>query len=116
MSWACGRNLKIAFVGTGAQGASIGADFTLAGLDITFIERWPEHVEAMKARGVTANMLRFSSRVEVSDNININGHVVATLKSIGQSAPVNERIVEIARSMERGERVAQPSNTTLFAA
>lgn len=30
MSWARGRNLKIAFVGTGAQGASIGADFFAA--------------------------------------------------------------------------------------
>lgn len=41
MTWASGRNLKIAFVGTGAQGASIGADFVIAGLDVTFIEQWP---------------------------------------------------------------------------
>ncbi|MBZ9793970.1 NAD(P)-binding domain-containing protein [Rhizobium sp. 3T7] len=56
MSWACGHNLKIAFVGTGAQGASIGADFALAGLDVTFIEQWPEHVDAMNERGNTVNM------------------------------------------------------------
>ena len=56
MSWESGRNLKIAFVGTGAQGASIGADFALAGLDVTFIEQWPEHVDAMNKRGITVAM------------------------------------------------------------
>lgn len=47
---------KIAFVGTGAQGAGIGADLTRAGLDVTFIEQWPAHVEAMKARGIEVRM------------------------------------------------------------
>jgi 2-dehydropantoate 2-reductase len=56
MSWETSHNLKIAFVGTGAQGASIGADFVLAGLDVTFIEQWPEHVDAMNEHGVTVNM------------------------------------------------------------
>lgn len=56
MVWNDARDLKIAFVGTGAQGASIGADFILAGLDVTFIEQWPEHVAAMQARGITVNL------------------------------------------------------------
>ena len=56
MSWESERNLKIAFVGTGAQGASIGADFALAGLDVTFIEQWPEHVDAMNEHGISVNM------------------------------------------------------------
>lgn len=47
---------RIAFLGAGAQGASIGADFSLAGLDVTFIDQWPAHVEAIRARGVTVNM------------------------------------------------------------
>jgi len=47
---------KIAFVGTGAQGASIGADFALAGHDVTFIEQWPAHVEAIRANGITVNL------------------------------------------------------------
>ena len=47
---------RIAFLGTGAQGASIAADFALAGLDVTFIDQWPAHVEAMKANGLTVNM------------------------------------------------------------
>ncbi|RUX34036.1 ketopantoate reductase family protein [Mesorhizobium sp. M2A.F.Ca.ET.042.01.1.1] len=51
-----GRGPRIAFLGTGAQGASIGADFALAGLDVTFIEQWPAHVEAIRAHGVTVNL------------------------------------------------------------
>lgn len=49
-------NPRIAFVGTGAQGASIAADFVAAGLDVTFIDQWPAHVEAMRANGLTVNL------------------------------------------------------------
>ncbi|MCK9916734.1 MULTISPECIES: ketopantoate reductase family protein [Microbacterium] len=47
---------RIAFVGTGAQGAGIGADLIRAGLDVTFIEQWPAHVEAMRANGITVHL------------------------------------------------------------
>jgi 2-dehydropantoate 2-reductase len=47
---------KIAFLGTGAQGAGIGADLVNAGLDVTFIEQWPAHVDAMRARGIEIRM------------------------------------------------------------
>lgn len=49
-------NPRIAFIGTGAQGASIAADFCVAGLDVTFIDQWPAHVEAMRANGLTVNL------------------------------------------------------------
>ncbi len=47
---------RIAFVGTGAQGAGIGADLIRAGLDVTFIEQWPAHVEAMRANGLRVEL------------------------------------------------------------
>ena len=47
---------RVAFLGTGAQGASIGADFVLGGLDVTFIEQWPEHVIAIREHGITVNL------------------------------------------------------------
>jgi 2-dehydropantoate 2-reductase len=53
-------DVRIAIVGTGANGASIGADLTVAGRDVTFIEQWPAHVEAMKANGL---------RVELPDRV-----------------------------------------------
>jgi len=47
---------KIAVIGTGANGASIGADFVQSGYDVTYIEQWPDHVEAMNRNGVTVNL------------------------------------------------------------
>jgi 2-dehydropantoate 2-reductase len=43
---------RIAVVGAGANGAAIAADMATAGLDVTCIEQWPAHVEAIRARGV----------------------------------------------------------------
>lgn len=46
---------RIAFLGTGAQGSSIAADFALAGHDVTFIDQWPAQVEAIREKGITVN-------------------------------------------------------------
>lgn len=47
---------RIAVLGAGANGASIGADLAAAGLDVTLLEQWPAHVEAMRAHGVRIEM------------------------------------------------------------
>jgi 2-dehydropantoate 2-reductase len=47
---------KIAVLGAGANGAAIGADLTRAGLDVTLIEQWPAHVEAMRANGIRVEL------------------------------------------------------------
>ncbi|MFV0452360.1 MAG: ketopantoate reductase family protein [Propioniciclava sp.] len=44
--------LRIAVLGTGANGAGIAADLVRAGLDVTLIDQWPANVEAMRANGV----------------------------------------------------------------
>ncbi len=43
---------RIAVVGTGANGSAIAADLTNAGLDVTCIEQWPAHVEAIRENGL----------------------------------------------------------------
>ncbi|MDR5698681.1 ketopantoate reductase family protein [Agromyces aerolatus] len=43
---------RIAVLGAGANGASIGADLTAAGLDAVLVEQWPAHVERMRAEGL----------------------------------------------------------------
>lgn len=65
MTWNKEGGPRIAFVGTGAQGASIGADFALAGLDVTFIEQWPEHVMAIRENGITVNLPTRTINVKV---------------------------------------------------
>jgi len=47
---------KIAILGSGANGSSIGADLTRAGLDVVLIDQWPEHVAAMRQKGIRIEM------------------------------------------------------------
>ena len=44
---------KIAVLATGANGSCISADLTQAGLDVSMIDQWPAHIEAMRANGLT---------------------------------------------------------------
>ena len=53
-------HLRIAVLGTGANGAGIGADLVDAGLDVTFIDQWPANVHAIREHGV---------RVELSGDV-----------------------------------------------
>ena len=46
-------NKKIAVLATGANGSCISADLTRAGLDVSMIDQWAAHVEAMRANGLT---------------------------------------------------------------
>jgi 2-dehydropantoate 2-reductase len=46
----------IAVLGTGANGAAIGADLTRAALDVVLIDQWPDNVAAMRANGVRVEM------------------------------------------------------------
>lgn len=43
---------RIAVVGAGANGSSIGADLIRAREDVTLIEQWPAHVERMRVDGL----------------------------------------------------------------
>ncbi len=47
---------KIAILGSGANGSSIGADLLNAGHDVVLIDQWPEHVQAMRQRGLRIEM------------------------------------------------------------
>ena len=46
---------KIAIMGVGAVGSYLGAFLTKAGEDVTLIDQWPEHVDTMKTKGLTAS-------------------------------------------------------------
>src|SRR5436309_2467219 len=43
---------RIGIVGSGAIGSVVGGLLTRAGHDVTLIDQWPEHVEAMKKVGL----------------------------------------------------------------
>ncbi len=43
---------RIGIVGAGAIGAIVGARLTKAGVDVTLLEQWPKHVEAIRRQGL----------------------------------------------------------------
>ena len=45
-------NKKIAVIGTGGTGSTIAGLLTKAGHDVTIIDQWPDHVNAMKDVGL----------------------------------------------------------------
>ena len=47
---------QIAVLGSGAIGSSIAADLSKAGYEPAVIDQWPEHVEAMRTRGLRVVM------------------------------------------------------------
>jgi 2-dehydropantoate 2-reductase len=51
-----GMGKSMAVLGAGAIGSSVSADLTKAGYNITIIDQWPAHVEAMKATGLHVRM------------------------------------------------------------
>ena len=44
--------MRIGIIGAGAIGSVVGGMLTKAGRDVTLIDQWPEHVEAMRRRGL----------------------------------------------------------------
>ena len=49
---------RLAIIGAGAVGGYAGAHMAQAGHDVTFVDPWPEHVEAMRSRGLTIQHLK----------------------------------------------------------
>jgi 2-dehydropantoate 2-reductase len=49
---------RIAIVGAGAVGGYAGAHMARAGEDVTFVDPWPAHVEAMRRNGLRISHLR----------------------------------------------------------
>ena len=43
---------RIAVIGAGAVGGYTGGHMARNGIDVTFIDPWPEHVEAMRSGGL----------------------------------------------------------------
>lgn len=47
---------RICVLGTGAIGSSVAADLTAAGHDVTMIDYWPAHIEAIRSEGLRINL------------------------------------------------------------
>ena len=59
---------RIGIIGVGSIGSVVGGLLTKAGHDVTLIDQWPDHVEAMKKVG-----LRLSGTCGARDAESIGG-------------------------------------------
>jgi 2-dehydropantoate 2-reductase len=57
--------MRIHIVGSGAIGGMAGAYMALNGEDVTFIDQWREHVDAMKQHGLSINGIRGPMHLDV---------------------------------------------------
>lgn len=73
---------KIAVLATGANGSCIAADLVEAGLEVTLIDQWPAHVEAMRARGLT---IRTSAEER---NVKVEAHHLCDVCSLRRTFDV----------------------------
>lgn len=70
---------RIAVLGAGAIGSSVGADLTDAGEDVTLIDQWPAHVEKMQRDGL---------RVVMTDNdLHIRVNAIHLCDLASESSP-----------------------------
>jgi 2-dehydropantoate 2-reductase len=58
--------MRIAVLGAGSIGSSVGADLAKAGLDVTLIDQWPAQVDAMKETGLDITMPGENLRIPVT--------------------------------------------------
>ncbi|WP_149537737.1 ketopantoate reductase family protein [Siccirubricoccus phaeus] len=56
---------RIAFIGAGAVGGYVGGHLARLGQDVTLIDPWPEHVEAIRAHGLALSGLEPEENVTV---------------------------------------------------
>jgi 2-dehydropantoate 2-reductase len=76
---------KIAIVGAGAVGGYAGAHMVQAGEDVTLIDPWPEHVEAMRKHG-----LRVTHARDVAEfSVPVRAMHVTDVQQLARETPVD---------------------------
>ena len=76
---------RIAIIGAGAVGGYCGAHMVQAGEDVTFVDMWPENVEAMRARGLRISHLRDVPEFSVP----VRALHLTELQGLAKEAPID---------------------------
>lgn len=70
----------IAFMGVGALGGYVGGYLAHHGQDVTFIDFWPEHIEAIRARGLELDGVTDEEKFTVTKAKTLHFNDLATLQ------------------------------------
>ena len=83
---------RIAFVGAGAVGGYVGAYFARNGLDVTLIDPWPEHIEAIRARGLELDGMTAEERFSVKTAKTMH---LTELQPLAKEQPIDIAFVSV---------------------
>ncbi|RXZ51690.1 ketopantoate reductase family protein [Agromyces binzhouensis] len=88
-----GREPRIAVLGAGANGGGIGVDLVGAGLDVTFVEQWPEHVDAIRRDGL---------RVELPDRTTVERIPALHLCEVAERRDAFDLVLMLVKAYDAG--------------
>jgi 2-dehydropantoate 2-reductase len=82
---------RIAVVGAGAVGGYVGAGLTAGGHDVTLIDPWPAHVEAMRAHGMNLYGMTEAERRTVP----VTAMHLTEVQSLAKQKPIDIAFISV---------------------
>jgi 2-dehydropantoate 2-reductase len=83
---------RIAFVGTGALGGYVGGCLAHHGQDVTLIDMWPEHIEAIRARGLELDGITEEEKFTVRSAKTMH---LTEVQSLSKQPPIDIAFVSV---------------------
>ena len=84
-------NKRIAFVGAGAIGGYVGTNLAALGHDVTLIDPWPAHVEAIRANG----MHLYGMTEAENRTVRVNTLHVTEVQQLAKQQPVDIAFIAV---------------------
>ena len=100
------KQKRIVMVGTGALGGYIGGNLAHHGFDVTFVDMWPENLEAIRTRGLELDGVTAEEKFTVKTDKVLHLDDIAGL---GKSRPVDIAFISVkSYDTERVTRAVKP--------
>src|ERR1700744_5346779 len=80
---------RIAVVGAGAVGGYVGASLAHAAHDVTLIDPWPEHVEAIRANGMNLYGMTDAER----RTVRVNTMHLTEVQNLAKQKPIDIALI-----------------------
>lgn len=82
---------RVCIVGAGAVGGYVGAHLTKAGVDTTFVDAWPEHVQAMRSHGVSVTGMNGAGSVQTA----VRALHIGDVSQLVREAPIDVAFIAV---------------------
>ena len=97
---------RIVMVGTGALGGYIGGNLAHQGFDVTFIDMWPQNLEAIRARGLELDGVTAEEKFTVKTDKTLH---LDNIQELGKGRPVDIAFISVkSYDTERVTKAIKP--------